>query len=410
MKSVNAFNSMAYRLVAIGFVVMFFSTCIKSVYQVYFIKLSAYFGRREADFAWSGSLFMLVIGLASPLVGAISDRRGPLVTVVLGCIISGVALMAASLFHDSLPAFVLAYGLLAAFGLAAMTYVPMGVLIDRIFEQRKTGLAYALVTNGTSISFILLSPFWLWLAPQVCWETTFLLTGLFFLVPLSALAWIAAVKARVAGYDDSIATVRPDHSPVWSIVRKDLGFYGLAVSFFGCGATMAFIDVHLIALWQESFVPRVLMSWSLSLLGVLEVLSGLATGWLAIRISKRWLLGVLYLIRACAILLLLSASTEIKTVGFSVLFGMTYLGSVVLTSIFCLERYGPTVKGQVFGWLFLAHQLGAFASVQLGAVAHDIWDQYNFFICGLAGLTVIGGFASLVFLRKDFNLNISGSE
>jgi len=64
---------LVHGLVAVGFLVMFFSTSVKSVYQVYFADLATHFGRGRADFAWSGSVFMLVTGLVSPLVGALSD-------------------------------------------------------------------------------------------------------------------------------------------------------------------------------------------------------------------------------------------------------------------------------------------------------------------------------------------------
>ncbi|MDH0866224.1 MFS transporter [Mitsuaria sp. GD03876] len=396
-------RGLVYRLVAVGFLVMFFSTSIKSVYQVYFADLAAHFGRGRADFAWSGSVFMLVTGLVSPLVGALSDRHGPLRTVVIGCLAAGAALAGASVFDRSLPVFVLGYGLLAAFGLAAMTYVPMGVLVDRLFEQKKSGLAYAVVTNGTAISFIVLSPFWLWLAPQVPWETTFVLTGAFLALPLAGLAWFAAAKSRAAGLDaPASAATSGTAAPkprAWATLRRDPGFYALAIGFMGCGASMAFIDVHLVAFWQDQGAPRALMGLSLSLLGVLELISGLLTGWLAIRLSKRGLLGAFYLLRACAVLLLLGASQDMRTLGFAVLFGATYLGTVVLTSMFCMERYGAAIKGQAFGFLFLAHQLGAFASVQLGALSHDLWGSYQPFIVGLAALTALGGLVNWLFLR-----------
>lgn len=395
-------RGLVFGLVAVGFLVMFFSTSIKSVYQVYFADLAAHFGRGRADFAWSGSVFMLVTGLVSPLVGALSDRHGPLRTVVIGCLAAGAALAGASVFDRSLSVFVLGYGLLAAFGLAAMTYVPMGVLVDRLFEQKKSGLAYAVVTNGTAISFIVLSPFWLWLAPQAPWEITFLLTGAFLALPLAGLAWFAAGKAKDAGLDRPASA--PDASApkprAWATLRRDPGFYALAVGFMGCGASMAFIDVHLVAFWQDQAAPRALMGLSLSLLGVLELISGLLTGWLAIRLSRRGLLGAFYLLRSCAVLLLLGASQDMRTLGFAVLFGATYLGTVVLTSMFCMERYGAAIKGQAFGFLFLAHQIGAFASVQLGALSHDWWGSYQPFIVGLAALTALGGVTSWLFLRE----------
>lgn len=398
MNAPTASRGLVYRLVALGFVVMFLSTSVKSVYQVYFSELASHFGRGRSDFAWSGSLFMLVMGLLSPLVGSLSDRLGPLRTVVLGAIAAGVALISTSLWSGSLTLFVVAYGLCGAFGLAAMTYVPMGVLVDRLFEQRKTGFAYAVVTNGTSIGFIVLSPFWLWMQPLTHWTHTFLVTGLLLVGPVAGGVWLAARSADAAGLGRTAASSGPKLS-AWQQVRSDPGFYALAVGFFGCGATMAFVDVHLVALWQDTGSPRTQMGLSLSLLGLLELASGLATGWLAMRYSKHSLLGVFYVLRSFGMLLLLSPLPEVRTIVFASVFGASYLGTVVLTSMFCLERYGRSIKGQTFGILFLVHQLGAFASVQAGAACFDKFGSYQPFVLVLSALTIAGAVASWVSLR-----------
>jgi len=150
-------RALIYRLVALGFLVMFLSTGIKSVYQVYFSQLADQFGRGRADFAWSASLFMLVTGLMSPLCGALCDRLGPLRTLLVGALTGGAALIGVSQASRSLSVFVLVYGIGAAFALAAMSFVPMGMLVDRLFEQKKKGLVYAIVTNGTAVGFIVQS-------------------------------------------------------------------------------------------------------------------------------------------------------------------------------------------------------------------------------------------------------------
>jgi len=118
------------------------------------------------------------------------------------------------------------------------------------------------------------------------------------------------------------------------------------------------------------------------------------------RYDKRRLLGIFYVLRSLAMLLLLSAQPEVRTLAFAGLFGASYLGTVVLTSMFCLERYGRAIKGRVFGLLFLAHQLGAFASVQLGAACFDAFGSYRPFVVALSALTVLGAVASWVRLRR----------
>ncbi|WP_291937615.1 MFS transporter [Limnohabitans sp.] len=401
MNNSAASRKLIYLLVTFGFVVMFLSTSIKSVYQIYFSDLAGHFGRGRADFAWSGSIFMLVTGLVSPLVGLLSDRFGPLRTVVVGAVAAGIALVGTSLLNQSLGLFILAYGFCGAFGLAAMTYVPMGVLVDRLFEQRKSGFAYAVITNGTSIGFIILSPFWLWLQPQVRWTEAFFWTGFVLLVPTAVIAWYAARRADSVGLGEE-ASVGTERKPsAWREVRTDPGFYALACGFFGCGATMAFVDVHLVAFWQDGGTSRTQMAVSLGMLGTLELVSGLVTGWLAMRYNKHSLLASFYVMRSLAMLLLLSSVSEVRTIVFASLFGASYLGTVVITSMYCLERYGLKIKGQTFGLLFLAHQLGAFVSVQLGAATFDAFKTYTPVIVSLAGVTIVGSVISWLTLRSS---------
>jgi predicted MFS family arabinose efflux permease len=142
------------------------------------------------------------------------------------------------------------------------------------------------------------------------------------------------------------------------------------------------------------------MGLSLSLLGVLELVSGLFTGWLAMHWKKHALLAGFYLLRSLAMLMLLAPGSELQTVGFAVVFGASYLGTVVLTSMYCFERYGAAIKGQVFGLLFLMHQVGAFAAVQLGAWGYDRSGNYQGVVTALALLTALGGLASVLGLRE----------
>ncbi len=383
-------------LVALGFGVMFFSSAIKGLYQVYFSDLAAHFGRGRGDFAWSGALFVLVTGMLSPLVGWLADRVGPLRTVLAGCLAAGVTMTGVALFPSHFWVFVVLYGLGAAFALAAMTYVPMGILVDRLFEQKKKGLAYAVITNGTAIGFIVLSPFWIWLQPHVGWIDVFMVVGLLFAGPLALVIWLATRAPMPAAPVEP----KPASAGTWGAVRGDAGFYALAFGFFGCGATMAFVDVHLVPFWQDNATPRTQMGVSMSLLGVLELASGLAAGWLATRWDKHALLAIFYALRSLAMLLLLSTTTEVNTFLFAGVFGASYLGTVVITSAYCFERYGAAVKGQVFGVLFMVHQVGAFVSVQAGAWGFDHFHSYRPAIVCLVVLTLVAAVSSWVVLSE----------
>lgn len=384
-------------LLGLGFVAMFLSCAFKGVFQVYFNDVAAWYGRGRADFGLVGGLFLLVSGLASPLVGALADRFGPLRTVLLGSVLGGGALLALAWQPHQYWLFVAGYGVVAAFALAAMSYVPLGVLVDRVCSARQAGLGYALVSNGSAIGFIVLSPLWLWLQPQLAWHQLFGVLGTLFAGPLALLWWWAGrLQLPRAAPVTAAEAARAD----WRAVLADHGFYVLALGFIGCGASMAFIDLHLVPLWQDHGAARSAMGFSLSLLGILELGSGLAAGWLATRYPQHWLLGAFYLLRGLALALLLADATGVITYGFAALFGASYLGTVVLTSALCLSRYGAAVKGQVFGVLFMLHQGGAFVSAQFGAWGYDRWHSYQPLIVALLALTGLAGVACCGWLRR----------
>lgn len=377
-------------VLVVGFVVMFLSSALKGLYQVYFVDLASHFREGRAALATAGSLFVLTIGLVSPVVGWLSDRLGPLSTVALGSVSGGVVLLGVTFAGTHLMVFTLLYGLLGAFALAAMTYVPMGILVDRLVAERFKAFAFAFVTNGTSIGFIVLSPLWIMLQQSVSWQSVFSWVGLIFLVPLSlALYWVSrTVPLKPDPQADQVK-----HSV--RFLLRDPRFFVLALSFASCGATMAFIDVHLVSFWQGEGLSSSVQASGLSLLGVLELVSGLLAGWLATRYNKGLLLLMFYLLRTAAVIVLLITPGPLGTYLFAMLFGASYLGTVVLTSAFCFSLYGSEIKGKVFGLLFLVHQVGALLATQLGALDFDRHHSYQLTLAGLAMATAAAALLSL---------------
>lgn len=102
-----------------------------------------------------------------------------------------------------------------------------------------------------------------------------------------------------------------------------------------------------------------------------------------------------YLLRTAAVIVLLTTPGPLGTYVFAVLFGASYLGTVVLTSAFCFALYGAEIKGKVFGMLFLVHQLGALVATQLGALDFDRHQSYQLTLAGLATATAVAALASL---------------
>lgn len=385
----------------IGFIVVFLSSSIKNTYQIYFIQMADSFGLSRGQFAMSGAIFMLVFGIASPIVGYFADRIGPKKTIMAGLLLAGVSFILTA-FIESFAAFVFLYGVLAAFGLTAMSYVPMGVLVDQSISEKHKGLAYATLTNGAAIGFMLLSPLWIYTQLYFPWQKIYLLLGIIFLLPMMFMVFYALKDVK-----NNQAEKKADIHPVPSFkermkeVFSCRPFYVLMLGFFGCGVTMAFIDIHMVAYLQDKKLSSAQLSVTLTVLGAAELIGGFVAGYVADKYPKSYVLTAAYLIRVASLVILLLWESYIAVLAFAALFGLSYLGTVVATSMYALGLFGKESKGFAFGFIWLAHQIGAFGSTQLGASAFDWFGNYELTIAGTAVIALFSALLSGLLLAPN---------
>lgn len=403
--------AMLWGVIAVGFGLMFLSSSIKGAYQVYFRDLAELFDVGRGQFALTGALFGLCLGLVSPLVGAVCDRHGPYWSMISGALTAALAFLLLGLFPDY-TVFLLAYGVLAAYALAAMTFVPMGVWIDSVFGARHKGLAYAAVSNGVAIGFIVLSPAWVWLNGWLDWPTLALALGAGFLLCVALpLTWASRhLPVRAAG-DTPREAANAGTADIRSNLRSPV-FLMLALSFAGCGSSMAFIDMHFAPLVQEAATAAnpgnaTVLAIALSVLGVFELAGAMVVGYLAGGNRPALLLAILYGIRGLILALLALFPSGATFIVFAAVFGATYMGTVILTSMLCLTCYGAAIKGRMFGLLFTVHQLAVAATAWLGGLAHDASGSYTLTTLGVAGFCGVSVVAALTLHRAMLGKHFS---
>lgn len=420
--------------VAAAFTVVFLASAVKNTLQVFFVSMADSFGRSRGQFALAASLFMFTYGAASPVVGYLADRFGAKRTIVWGVAIAGVGFLASAV-TPWFPAFVLLYGVVAAVTYSAMSYVPIGVLVDEAFPRRQQGLLYAIMTNGTAMGFIVLSPLWVFLEQYVSWRPVYFVLGIVFLVPLLAFARSALPSADPStrpapdhdgetareslgvgtreearhgdtpeGDDDLVVAPRAGERAKLLVVVRSREFRVLAASFFGCGVSMAFIDVHMVAHLTDVRLGRGPIALSVAVLGLTELGGALLAGHLCDRLSKYWVLAGSYLIRSMALLVLATFPSVAGAFLFSAIFGLSYMGTVIATSLYGLELFPQGVKGFAIGVMWFVHQLGAFIATQVGAWVHDLHGDYHPAILGTMAVTLWSGVLVLTFLRPGQRL------
>lgn len=381
-KTVRAVTPALTASVIVGFTVCLFGSSLKNTVQVLLVPMAESFGQSRGSFAIATTAFAVTYAVAAPLTGMLADRFGPERVLLSGTMTAGLAFVLCGMV-PAFGVFVAVYGVLASFAYAMVSYVPMGVLVDRLFANGRKGFFYALLTNGTAAGFILLVPLWGWLRPRTGWNAVLIGLGVFALVVLAPLiAW------RFRGTAGAKPVTRTEN--VRPLVRSVLStsvFWRLAGAFCACGASMAFIDVHMIPYLGDMQVPTDLSSASVGLLGIAEIGGSLVAGRLCDRgLLKSTLVGG-YLLRAGSMFLVAAAPHGPFVLLFGAVFGASYLVTVVATSMWVLAAFPVEIKGAVMGLMWTVHQVGAALSSQLGAVSHDSDGSY------VPAILATGGFA-----------------
>jgi predicted MFS family arabinose efflux permease len=163
---------------------------------------------------------------------------------------------------------------------------------------------------------------------------------------------------------------------VWGALR-DRNYVFLTAGFFACGFQLAFIGVHLPTYLNMCHVAAGVGAASLATIGFFNIIGSFGFGKLMDRYEPQNLLAVLYAVRATSTLAFLAAPpTAITTLGFAVLMGLTWLGTVPLTNGVVARLFGLRNLGTLFGVTFLSHQIGSFLGAWLGGVSLQLTGSY----------------------------------
>lgn len=393
-------KNQVYLILFTGFMLMFLSSSVKNVFQVWFVDICNSFGITRSEFSFSGTTFMLVTGIGSWIAGILSDRIGASRTILVGCFFIAVSFIGAALIAN-FYSFVALYGGVAALALAAIQYVPMGVLVDQTFSGKNKGIAYALLVNGTGLGFVILSPIWVYLNLSYSWQEVYMVVGCVFLLLILPMVYFTLPR------DDTPKQKTSDQRfssrrEMWVDTLSQPAFWFIVLSFFGCGVNMAFIDIHFVPMMQDANTTPSVTGLALSVLGVLEMVGGFVAGWLTGRMKPALLLSGFYALRAVSGWFLMNATDEFTLIAFSAMFGMTYLGTVIVTSLFCLSFFGAENKASVFGLVFFIHQIGAALSTWAGAYIFDSYGNYTYAVAIAVGFSILSALLALgLFTQKS---------
>lgn len=329
-------------------------------------------------FAFALALQNLLWGIGQPLAGIMADRFGAVRVLCGGGLLfsAGLVLMA----HATSPlALDVSAGVLLGFGLSGCSFMIVLAALGKLVPQTWRSRAFGFSTAAGSFGQFLYSPLAVLLMDTYGWQQTLMIFAVSTISVLPLSLALAAPKAESAR-QTSVATQDASQSLMQALREAfaQRSYVLLVLGFFTCGFQLQFITVHLPAYLIDRALSAQVGGWTIGAIGLFNVIGSLSSGWLGDRMPKRYLLSIIYFVRAAAIFAFISFPiTPFTCMMFGAVMGLMWLSTVPPTNGIITILFGTQWLATLSGVAFFSHQVGGFLGVWLGGLVFDRTGSYN---------------------------------
>jgi MFS family permease len=361
---------------------------IRAVFGVYIKPIEAEFGWTRGALSGAAAVSLLLLGAAGPFVGRLADLWGArrVITVCLGLLGLG-SIGAAGVQH--LWQLYLTVGLFMALGAGGVALSTGSTVIARWFEARR-GLALGLAAGGMSagqlIAFPLATALTLWFG----WRASYFWLGLGVLaLILPVVAWLVRNDPEERGLRPYGAS-GPAPSPAQHAARLQMGrvaismaaqtpqFWLLMATFFVCGYTSnGMVLTHFMPHALEHNFTPLQASTALGVMGAMNIAGTIGSGLICDRFGRRGPLAIYYFLRGLSLVFLLWVWNAPSLHLWAAIFGLNYISTVPPTTSLTANIFGRYSVGELSGWIFFSHQVGAALGAALAGWIFEWTGSYD---------------------------------
>ncbi len=399
----------AWTALVITFLTLMATAGFRSAQSVTIVPLEDAFGWSRSQVSFALALNVLLYGLIAPFAAALMERftvrRVVMTALVLVSIFSAATIFMTQPWH-----FWVLWGAGVGLGTGSMALVFAATIANRWFITHKglvVGILTAAGASGQLVFLPLLSHFavtygWKSVSITIAAAAIAVVPLIFFflkespqsigLAPFGApMSWEPAPKSDLSAFRLAINTIKE--------AKGDRNFQILFFTFFVCGlSTNGLIGTHLIPAAHDHGMAEPVAAGLLALVGIFDVIGTLSSGYLTDKFDPRKLLFFYYGLRGLSLFLLpsiLFSSVHPSTLVFVIFYGLDWVATVPPTLLLSRIVLGPNRGTIVYGWVFVAHQIGAFAAAFGAALLRVKFGDYAiaFYIsaamCIVAALLVL---------------------
>jgi predicted MFS family arabinose efflux permease len=313
-------------------------------------------------------------GIVAFFAGGLADRFGNVKVLIAGTLIYALGMVLTS-GVDSPWMLNTSTGILVGAGIAGTSFGIVLPAMARAVGEKRRQWALGLGTAAGSLGQFAVVPLAQFLIETYNWMTAMhILAGSALVMMLLALP-----LAPYSGNRQSEPVLKGQ--TVSEALQEALwyrSFLLLVMGFFVCGFHVAFITAHMPAFLTDAGFEAKVGAWSISIIGLCNVLGAYLSGIVSGRLPMRIVLVFIYLSRAAVItLFMLIPFSLVSVLVFSAFMGFLWLATVPPTSGLVAFMFGTRYMAMLYGIVFLGHQVGSFIGVWLGGWLYDHSGSYD---------------------------------
>jgi sugar phosphate permease len=254
----------------------------------------------------------------------------------------------------------------------------------------------SLLVSGGSVGGLILIPFLTYLFLATNWQTAWIAAGLIaLLLGLPLLVTIVrsdpsdigltpdggSVDGSTPDSDRTPSQAVPPAGPLaverWQESFRSRPIWQLSAAYWVCGVTTASVAVHFVRWAENESISPGTAALAFGLLSGINAAGVLVVGSISDRMERKTILGIVYMVRSLAFLMLILLPGHLAIWLFAIIGGMSWLATVPLTSSLTADVYGVRNLGMLGGLINMTHQIGGALAVILFGLAFDTLGSYD---------------------------------
>jgi len=362
-------------LLAMGFVVLAFNSGARFALSLMLHPMATDLGWSRTTLSSVVTVFMVLSALALPFVGQLVDRFGARAVLAAGVVISGVSLGLMGLIHAPWHAVAL-YGLLFAFGSAATSITPIGVMLSRAYPE-KAGMANSIAISGMGVGQLVIVSVLAAQLTSLGWRGAYGMLGLATIVCVLPLVLLVGRRFEPPGSSATNGTVPEAGDSSLRHVMLGARFWLLAIVYAICGFQDFLVATHVVAFALDEGVGPLLAGNMLAFMGLAGLAGVLLAGALNDRFGARVPTGLCFVIRVIAFAAILQIKDPAVIVAVALGYGFTFWMTAPLTVVYSRALTSLALLGTLTGIITMIHHVSGGLGALVGARVFDVTGNYD---------------------------------